>query len=437
MEQFGMGSNKRFGPDGLTINFYKNYWGIIKEAVVKEIQNTFQSRTIKKAYNHTFLVLIPKTDCVAKADQFKPIALCNVFLKIVTKIVATRIRKHLDNLIHPCQSAFISHRAIQDNIIINHEVMHFLKGKKGSKGYMAIKIDLAKTYDRVERKMLIHMLFVLGFEKKFTDLIHSCISSPLFSILINGVPFGYFKAERGIRQGGPMSPGLFTAFSDLLFRILARAEHEGKISGIKISRCSPRVTHLMYADDLVIYCKADLNEDKEVINCLQLYCSWIGQAINWNKSSIHFNSNVNSQLRGEITRAMNIQDCLHKGKYLGHPFFQLKSKTEAYKTVMERLENKLSGWRKKTLSMAGRLVLVKAVTNAIPSFVMQVILLPKEMLTKMDKRTRGFLWGHSEDKAHHFHPKSWATVCQSKEGGLIVKRMVDINMASITKLHGS
>lgn len=89
---------------------------------------------------------------------------------------------------------------------------------------------------------------------------------------------------------------------------------------------------------------------------------------------------------------MNIQDYLHKGKYLGQPFYQLKSKTKTYKDVMERLENKLSGWRKKTLSMVGRLVLLKAVAKAIPSFMMQVIMLPKNMLARMDKNIRGFLW---------------------------------------------
>lgn len=118
-----------------------------------------------------------------------------------------------------------------------------------------------------------------------------------------------------------------------------------------------------------------------------------------------------------------------------HPFCQLKSKTEAYKDVMERLENKLSGWRKKILFMAGRLVLVKEVANAIPSFVMQVIMLPTHMLARMDKKIRGFLWGHNEDQVHHFHPKSWESVCTPKgEGGLGIKKMEDINMASITKL---
>lgn len=198
---FSMGSNKSPSMDGMTVNFYKSYWSIIKEDVVKEVQMSFQLGTIKAAHNHTFIALIPKSVSASKVDQFRPIALCNVFLKIITKIIANRLRAHLDNIIYPCQSAFIPHRAITDNIIINHEVMHYLKCTKGRKGFMAIKIDLPKSYDSVEWKVLIHPMRKLSFNKQFTDLIASCISSTQFSILLNGSPYGFFKIGRGIRHG--------------------------------------------------------------------------------------------------------------------------------------------------------------------------------------------------------------------------------------------
>lgn len=128
-------------------------------------------------------------------------------------------------------------------------------GKKGSLGFMAIKVDLAKAYDRVEWSILCQMLYRYGFSPKIIALIQECISTTQFSILLKGSPFGLFKVERGICQGDPMSPALFTIFSDLLSRILATTGHEYCISGIKISKTSPRITHLMYVDDLVIYCK--------------------------------------------------------------------------------------------------------------------------------------------------------------------------------------
>lgn len=173
-----------------------------------------------------------------------------------------------------------------------------------------------------------------------------------------------------------MSLALFTIFSDILSRLISSAEHEDKISGIKISRHSPKITHLMYVDDSVIYYKVIVSKATKVTNCLKTYCLWLGQEINWGKFVIHFSNNVSSQLRGNIVKTMNIQEYQHKGKYLGHPFCQMKSKSDVYKEVMERLEAKLLVWRQKKFSIAGRLTLVKSVSDVIPTFTMQVILLP-------------------------------------------------------------
>lgn len=291
---FSMGNYKSPSPDGMTVTFYKQYWSIVGEAVGKEVREFFHTGKLKTAFNHTFIALILKAPSAARVDQFRPIALCNVILKIITKILAGRLRPLLDRLIHSSQAAFIPNRAIGDNIIINHEVMHYLNTKKGKHGYLAIKIDLAKAFDRVEWQILATIFQQFGFQDRFIQLIQACITSAHFSVLLNGSPFGYFTAERGIRQGDPMSPALFTLFPDVLSRLLARSEAEGKLHGVKVSRTSPTISHLMYADDLVIYCKATEEEVREVHHCLQTYCQWTGQAINWGKSLVHFSRNVDS-----------------------------------------------------------------------------------------------------------------------------------------------
>lgn len=139
-----MGTYKSPGPDGMTVTFYKEYWRIVRDAVIAEVQAAFQHGRIKPAFNHTFLALIPKVKGAARVDQYRPIALCNVTLKLITKLLAGRLRNYLEQIVHPSQTAFIPNRAITDNIIINHEVMRFLNKKKGATGFMAIKIDLAK-----------------------------------------------------------------------------------------------------------------------------------------------------------------------------------------------------------------------------------------------------------------------------------------------------
>lgn len=106
---------------------------------------------------------------------------------------------YLETIIYPSKLAFITNWFIQDNVIVNHEIMLYLNRKKGKKGYMAVKVDLAKAYDRVEWGVLPQVLQLFGFSKKFTDLITTCISSAKYSILLNGSPYGYFTASKGIR----------------------------------------------------------------------------------------------------------------------------------------------------------------------------------------------------------------------------------------------
>lgn len=147
-----------------------------------------------------------------------------------------------------------------DNSIINQEVMVYMNNKKGRKCHMVVRIDMAKAYDKVDWSTLLGILNCHGFGKNFCNMIQECISTISYSILINGSPCGFFKSTRGIRQGDHLSPALFTILSDILSRLLARVEALGKLTGVKISRCSLRISHLMYANDLVIYCQATPHE---------------------------------------------------------------------------------------------------------------------------------------------------------------------------------
>lgn len=197
---------------------------------------------------------------------------------------------------------------MSDSVSVCHELMHHINLKRGNLKLMAVKLDLAKAYDKVEWSLLERILSLHGLPPKFIHLIMECVSSSSFSVLINRSPSRFFKPTRGLRQGNPLSTFLFTIYIDLLSRMLVRAEDDNCFQGIKIGRTCPRISHLLYADDITIFCRADDSSAHAIRSILNVYSSWSGQTISWEKSMIHFSKNTSSQFRQRICEQLGMRD---------------------------------------------------------------------------------------------------------------------------------
>lgn len=136
-----LGTSKAPGPDGFTSLFYMKYWECIKLTVLKAVWNLFRNNHFLKEQNHTFLALIPKKLGASSVQHYRPINLCNIIYKIISKIIATRLTPLLHNIISPFQTAFVPSRHIQDNSILAHEMFHTLKSKRGRGGLIAVHLD--------------------------------------------------------------------------------------------------------------------------------------------------------------------------------------------------------------------------------------------------------------------------------------------------------
>lgn len=371
---FSMSNGKSSGPDGLSPFFYKFYWEIIKERLVKAVQFFFLHGVLIHPLNYTFITLIPKRENPSLVEHYCPISLCNVVYKVISKLLANRLKPLLGQLISPHQSAFIPGRTMTDSVITCHELMHHINRKKGSLNLMAVKLDLSKAYDKVEWGVLKQILVLHGLHDKFIELIMECISIASFSIFINGSPFGHFLSSRGLRQGDPLSPALFVIFIDLLSRLLTRAEVCGDLHGVKIGRCCPPVSHLLYADDVTILCRAEVAEARRLAGILQTFSDWSGQCVNWDKSLIHFRNHTEVGIRRAICSILHIPECNHKVTYLGNHFCKPPSKRLAFNGIMEKLKDRLSGWRGKLLSQAGRLTMMKSVAEICTQHSIQAFL---------------------------------------------------------------
>jgi hypothetical protein len=195
--------NSAPGPDGLSAKFFQTYWDIIGGDITNYALNVLNHGGDPDPLNDTYICLIPKNKQPTSPTDFRPIALCNVMLKIITKTIANRIKAILNNIISPQQSAFLPGRLITDNTLIAYETFHYLKHSKAKKhGYVGIKLDMAKAYDRIEWSFLENTLLTMGFPNRLVNTIMACVSTVSFSILINGNPSPSFRPVPDRTLGG-------------------------------------------------------------------------------------------------------------------------------------------------------------------------------------------------------------------------------------------
>ena len=162
---------------------------------------------------------------------------------------------------------------------------------------MAIKIDLQKAYDRVSWSFIHADLLHLGFNEVFSNWILSCLISVSFEVLVNGGKSESFKPSRGLRQGDPLSSYLFLLGRKILSRMLDHELRQKSISGIRTSRSGPIITHVMYADDIILFSKASKKDATAIARTLDKYCLWSGQQVNKEKSDILFLKHTQSNIR--------------------------------------------------------------------------------------------------------------------------------------------
>lgn len=351
LQPFAIHPDKAPGPDGFSASFFQANWETVGPAVTREIMLFFSTGKLRPSQNVTHVRLIPKIVGAKKVADYRPIALCNVFFKIISKMLALRLKPVLHTIISENQSAFLPGRAIADNILITHEVLQFLKTSKAEKRCtMAVKTDMSKAYDRVEWRFIERVLQRLGFHAKWVQLIMQCVSTVSYSYLINESVHGEVTPKRGIRQGDPLSPYLFILCGQVLSGLCRNAEKDGTLQGIRVATKCPRVNHLLFADDTMFFCQTSPANCDKLKSILWMYEQASGQQINTTKSSITFSSKTPE----------------HFGR----------RKKDLFTTIVDRIRQCAASWSTRHLSKAGKLTMLKAVLTAIPTYTMSCFELP-------------------------------------------------------------
>lgn len=432
---FNIHADKAPGPDGFWASFYQAYWDIIGEDVAGDIRQFFIDGSLHPRHNETHVRLIPKGKGPRKVSDYRPIALCSTQYKIIAKILTSRLQSLLPSLISAHQSAFVSGRAITDNVLITHEILHCLKASEAKQRCsMAIKTDMSKAYDRIEWNFLRKVLEGFGFHNQFVDWLMVCVSTVSYSFLINGSPQGKVIPSRGLRQGDSLSPYLFILCSEVLSSLCSQAQARGAFPGIKVVRSAPAITHLLFADDTMFFCRTDQASCHTLASILKQYEEASGQKINLLKSSITFSSKTPIEVRQRVKECLQIQNEGGVGKYLGLPEHFGRRKRDIFASIMDKIRQRSHNWSAKYLSGAGKQVLLKDVLSSMPSYAITCFKLHKSLCKQIQAIFTRFWWD-AKPNIRKMSCVSWNKLTLPKSaGGLGFREIEQFNDALLAKV---
>ncbi|XP_010495441.1 PREDICTED: uncharacterized protein LOC104772536 [Camelina sativa] len=418
----------------MTALFFQKAWSVVKTDLVYMVNQFLEEGVFDKELNRTHICLIPKVAKPTRMTELRPISLCNVAYKVISKVLCQRLKLLLPGLISETQTAFVPGRLISDNILIAQEMFHGLRTNNSCKGkFMAIKTDMSKAYDRVEWGFLEALFRKMGFSECWISWIMYCVSSVEYRVLLNGQPNGLIVPERGLRQGDPLSSYLFILCTEVLIANLRKAEADKRITGIKVANKCPPITHLLFADDSLFFCKVDKDQCLAILEILRQYERVSGQQVNLAKSSIQFGHTVEAAVQTELQGVLGITNRGGMGSYLGIPESLGGSKTKVFSYVRDRLQSRTTGWSARLLSKGGKEVMVKSVATAVLTFVMSCYRLPKTITTKLTSAVANFWWS-TNGQSGGMHWIAWERLCCSKQlGGLGFKSVDDFNTALLAK----
>ena len=427
---FSIDDSKAPGPDGFSSRFFKAAWGIIGIDVCAAVSSFFESGSMLREINCTVIALVPKVPNPGSMHDYRPISCCNTIYKCISKIIAARIKQCIPDIISPSQSAFVQGRSIADNVLITQDLMLNYHRDIGPPR-CALKVDIMKAYDTVSWDCILSILSCMGTPTHLLKCIMSCITTPSFSISINGELAGFFASKRGLRQGDPLSSFLFILAMEAFSRSLAVAANR---QGFQFHpRCKEiNLTHLCFADDMFLFFGGTHSSVQVFMDELSRFASFSGLQVNKQKSAI-FLAGVSDEVRNDLLNATGYSLGRFPMRYLGVPLISTRLTHSDFMPLIQRITARVQSWTSNSLSYAGRLQLIASVLYSIQLYWCSLFIIPKYTISKIEQSLSSFLWSGNSGSARRAKI-NWESVCLPKEeGGLGLRRVKDLNDSNVMK----
>lgn len=392
---FGMHPHKSPGHDGFNPAFFLTYWSIVGKDVIEFCRHFFDTGELPTCINYRVVFLIPKVIKPQQMQDLRPISPCNVLMRVLSKVMANRLKQCLNTIISDKQSAFVEGRLLTDSALIAYKMNHYIRRKtQGKNGCVGLKIDVSQAYDRLEWNFIENMMVRFGFNQRWIDRIMGCVKMVSYGFLKMGKFLAMFFLKGGFDKGILfLLIYIYIMCAEGLGAIIRRNESVGLINGCSIARGAPSISHLFFADDCYLFFRANEVEAGTIKNVLQRYEMISGQAINYNKSNITFSPNTMVDERARVCARLGVQEINEPGKYLGMPMCIGRNKMEVFGALIDRVGSKVQGWSNKVLSKGGKLTLIKSGAQFMPNFWMSIFMIPAGVCEKIERQLNGFLVG--------------------------------------------
>ncbi|GJZ61623.1 RNA-directed DNA polymerase, eukaryota [Tanacetum coccineum] len=423
------GTDKSPSPDGFTFGFFRHFWSTIEADVFEAVKYFFTNGDIPKGCNSSFIALISKIPDANMVKDFRPISLIGSVYKIIAKILSNRLVGILGDIVNEVQSAFIAERQILDGPFILNEVMQWCTSKK--KQALIFKVNFEKAYDSVRWDFLDEVLQKFGFGNKWRMWIQSCLRSSRGSILINGSPTEEFQFFKGLKQGDPLSPFLFILIMESLHLSFQRVVEAGMFTGIKLSS-SVTLSLMFYADDAMFLGQWNDGNIDTLVHVLECFYQASGLRINMSKikiMSVHVEGEKVKQAASKLgCRTLNAPFV-----YLGTKVGGTMSRVNEWNEVVDKVISRLSKWKMKSLSIGGRLTLLKSVLGSIPIFHMSIFRVPLSLLNSLESIRNKFFNGNGLRSKKVTWIKWSSVLAAQAKGGLGVSSLYALNRGLMLK----
>ncbi|XP_056858087.1 uncharacterized protein LOC130507391 [Raphanus sativus] len=395
------------------------------------IQSFFATCFLPKGLNTTILTLIPKTTTAREMKDYRPISCCNVIYKVISKIIANRLKITLPDFIELNQSAFVQGRLLIENLLLATElVKDYHKDTISSR--CALKIDISKAFDSVQWSFLLKTLEAMDFPPMFIHWISRCITTASFSVQVNGELAGYFQSTRGLRQGCALSPYLFVICMNVLTKLLDKSANENNMG--YHPRCKNLgLTHLSFADDIMVFTDGRVRSIESILDVFDYFGKISGLKISMEKTTIYY-AGMSVTETAQLEQRFAFASGKLPVRYLGLPLLTRRMGKDDYGILIDKIRNRITHWTNRFLSQAGRLQLIGSVLLSIVNFWMAGFILPGACIKEINSICAAFLWSGPTLNTRKAKV-AWEIVCRRKcDGGLGLRSLKEVNQVCCLKL---